>query len=445
MISHASVLFFSCRFFLEIGHNLGLAHSGKDGVSYGDKSGMMGFSYNRDNGPMQCFNPAKTYQLGWFDEKTVEVDPNAGTWAGTIIGSTDYSNDIVRSDANVIVKIITGQTNDLYVGYNRKKGMNSGVLLGGDRVTIVEQGEGYSQSDFLATLSEGTSKTFYNYDGTNRNLIVEFVKRQSRFDEVLIAIYFDTCVLPSCCQGPMCAQLINPPDLSVPVSVSLLSPTPAPKSSKPTLAPTTGTPTFSPTVAPTTGTPTFSPTLAPTTRTPTFNPTIAPTRQRMYDIVHNNDLPKVRKELLSENFRRGLGPFYNTGEIEVTREIFSYVLTARFPLESAWDRPSLTSVLALQGTSTVDVSFWYNAEIMQKNEGFKLQFSIDNGNSWTNVKSFIFGEDDFDATNQWNYARQQTFQVSEGMSSVQIRFVGDTDTDGSDSVFYIAGVSIYGE
>ncbi len=35
----------------EIGHNLGLSHSAKGNVEYGDKQGMMGFSYRRINAP----------------------------------------------------------------------------------------------------------------------------------------------------------------------------------------------------------------------------------------------------------------------------------------------------------------------------------------------------------------------------------------------------------
>ena len=80
----------------EVGHNLGLAHSGDGNLEYGDQSGMMGkntiggsllswhsyhastfspsicpptspsYSYNSDDTPLMCFNPAKNYQLGWY-------------------------------------------------------------------------------------------------------------------------------------------------------------------------------------------------------------------------------------------------------------------------------------------------------------------------------------------------------------------------------------------
>ena len=35
----------------EVGHNLGYAHSG-EGSAYDDQSGMMGYSYGQDEGPV---------------------------------------------------------------------------------------------------------------------------------------------------------------------------------------------------------------------------------------------------------------------------------------------------------------------------------------------------------------------------------------------------------
>lgn len=147
---------------------------------------------------------------------------------------------------------------------------------------------------------------------------------------------------------------------------------------------------------------------------------------------------------MTETFRNDLGFFYNSGEVEVTQELFSWVLTARFPLESPSVQPALSTMLALQGTSTVDVTFWYNAEKMEANEGFKLQYSTDFGSSWTNVSSYVFGEGGFDTTDKWNLAQQETFEVDAGMDMVMIRIIGETNLGLSDSVFHIAGINIYG-
>jgi len=388
----------------EIGHNLGLAHSGKDGISYGDKTGMMGYSYNRDNGPLQCFNPAKTYQLGWLNDKAVEVDPNAGRWEGTVIGTADYSNPTVDPNANVIVKV-----EDLYIGYNRKKGMNAGVNAAGDAVIIVEQGPGYTDSDFLATLTVyDPIKIFNNFRGTDKNLVVELTGRRSQFDEVIVAVYYDT-------------------DFHLPDQIQQLP---------------TNVPTFKPTQTPT-NRPTFpEPTASPTSP----KPTPAPTRERMHNINYNSPQstrPATPRELLSENFLSGLGVFNGEGN-SVTRDVYEYVLTAKFEMNEVENLPSIYTDFDLFGTSIIQVSFWYNAESIQYGEGFKLQYSTDHGNSWIDIRTYQFGENGFDSINTWNFARSETYQVEQGVSTTKLRIVGETTTNNSNAIFHIAGVTVYG-
>lgn len=48
----------------EVGHNLDLDHSGEDTNSYGDQSGMMGYSYSDDDGPRMCFNAGTSRKVG---------------------------------------------------------------------------------------------------------------------------------------------------------------------------------------------------------------------------------------------------------------------------------------------------------------------------------------------------------------------------------------------
>jgi hypothetical protein len=63
----------------EIGHSIGLGHSGKEedghGAEHGDTSGMMGYSYNQDDSPNKCFNAAKSWQRGWYDDRHTTVRP----------------------------------------------------------------------------------------------------------------------------------------------------------------------------------------------------------------------------------------------------------------------------------------------------------------------------------------------------------------------------------
>jgi len=48
----------------EIGHNLGYGHSRDNGAAYDDQTGMMGYSYGVDEGPVMCFNSVKSWQTG---------------------------------------------------------------------------------------------------------------------------------------------------------------------------------------------------------------------------------------------------------------------------------------------------------------------------------------------------------------------------------------------
>lgn len=95
----------------EIGHNLNLAHSGLPNDSaYADKSGMMGFSYNDEGGPIQCYNPAKSFQLGWYSKQTLSIDPlDYIDEPKTFIlnGVSDYKKDGSKRRCSCIVETRT--------------------------------------------------------------------------------------------------------------------------------------------------------------------------------------------------------------------------------------------------------------------------------------------------------------------------------------------------
>ena len=74
----------------EMGHNLNLAHSGSEGITwddsgitrsvgvggYTDHTGMMGNPLYSDDVGQMCFNPAKNYQIdGWYNDAKVVLDP----------------------------------------------------------------------------------------------------------------------------------------------------------------------------------------------------------------------------------------------------------------------------------------------------------------------------------------------------------------------------------
>jgi hypothetical protein len=152
---------------------------------------MMGYSYKKDDTPLQCFNPANNWQLGWYEPNIVEIDPFAGSWTGQVIGVADFSK--ASPNHYVVVKIDTGGTTNLFLGYNRKKGMNSGVKDAGDMVTIVEQGAGYTPSNFRGELSKGSRTVFSKFGNSKKDLVIDFVTQSTTVEGVdiaQIAVYF---------------------------------------------------------------------------------------------------------------------------------------------------------------------------------------------------------------------------------------------------------------
>ena len=107
-----------------------------------------------------CFNAAKNFQLGWFNDKFQTVDSTNTYWSGDLVGQVNYNT---ASDAQRVgIKIaaeITGSTEDYYVSFNRAVGYNSGTQEGGNQVLVHKRAsaDGYSQSWLMAKLNDGES------------------------------------------------------------------------------------------------------------------------------------------------------------------------------------------------------------------------------------------------------------------------------------------------
>ena len=118
----------------EVGHNLGLAHSGETDT-YDDKSGMMGYSYSSSDTPKMCFNAAKNWQLGWYPNGKYSIVPlstgsGQKSFTGHLIGLSEYGSLDTSKNDKVMVQI-TGYSDDYYVSFNRKSGINSGHTRAG--------------------------------------------------------------------------------------------------------------------------------------------------------------------------------------------------------------------------------------------------------------------------------------------------------------------------
>ncbi|KAI2492997.1 Gametolysin peptidase M11 [Fragilaria crotonensis] len=244
-----------CRFpsahIHELGHNMNLHHSGEGSDEYGDESGHMGYSYEQDDGPVKCYNGAKTWQLGWYTDFHVDLPVgDSYNWNGHLVGFAQ--KDSASSTDKMIIRIRS--TQDYYIHFNRQIGMNSGTQEGGDKVLVTsrDRGTGLAASKLLAKLSKNGVYTISAFNGSNQSLKI---------------------VVSSINLGTLPAR----------ASVSVQFALSAPPFVQPTVEPTAA-PTREPTAAPTrepTRKPTRRPTRKPTTKpkAPTRSPTSAPTIQ----------------------------------------------------------------------------------------------------------------------------------------------------------------------
>ena len=146
-----------------------------------------------------CFNPAKSWQLGWYTAQQIEWNPLAqGQFSGTMVGIVDYGKFGASNKHRVIVKIQRDFKTDLYIGYNRKKRINWATQASQNKIVIVDQGDGFSESTQLAELDVGETALIENYMRSGRTLVIRFTEVSANLDQASLDIYFDDCVPPEC-------------------------------------------------------------------------------------------------------------------------------------------------------------------------------------------------------------------------------------------------------
>jgi hypothetical protein len=133
----------------------------------------MGFAYPEDDGPLMCFNPTKSWQLGWYSNKRTILNLlDGGAFATTtLVGIDDYQ--LAGNNRFVNVKVENGLS-DLFIAFNRQKGINSGTGEAANKVTIQMQ-VGGSRSFLVSELSENEEYTI-QYQNSQNNEAVAVVK-----------------------------------------------------------------------------------------------------------------------------------------------------------------------------------------------------------------------------------------------------------------------------
>lgn len=177
----------------EFGHNLGLDHANESGGGYEDETGQMGYSGLQESfGALRCYNPAKSWQLGWYSEHSRRINPLLDApFETTLTGITmEFETDDDKSKKTLLH--IPNGDKDLYIGYNLANRFNSDTVEGQNKVLIDEQEfGGHNDSNLLAKLGMNDSYTIQNYQGSGKNLVVTVTDKISKGKEVRLRVYFE--------------------------------------------------------------------------------------------------------------------------------------------------------------------------------------------------------------------------------------------------------------
>jgi len=409
----------------ELGHNFGLAHSGgMNNQAYTDHTGLMGNPLYSDEIGKMCYNAAKNWQIGWYDDAKYALATNdgQGSFPNTelsMVGVADYN---IRGSKPVTVKLETGTSTDYFIGFNRATKANSQNDEADNEVTVTtsgNNGESYSQSYLKATLQQGESYTIASGSLTSLTITATAIDLSSDPGVATICVAYGSS---TCTPNPVT------PD-----------PTPAP-TKQPTPSPTTA-PTSAPTSFPTTPA-TSAPTSFPTTPAPTPVPTSAPTSSPI--------TPGTCSVLDFESANTGGTDGWTTGGscttgtfvIGTPNEITNSGVTTQVGGDHTTPGGTTGKALYTQPNSSAGVqdvdggecfaispswsvpvdselSAWYF--FGQRDEGddpdgdyFKLEISLDGGSSWAEMVSI--GDVTIDAV--WTEATEPLIPAG---SSVQLR------------------------
>mmetsp|Transcript_33264 Transcript_33264/g.80431 ORF Transcript_33264/g.80431 Transcript_33264/m.80431 type:complete len:935 (-) Transcript_33264:141-2945(-) len=265
----------------EIGHNVGLSHSADTtdaNVQYGDRTGMMGISYYVDDGPARakmCFNPAKSYALGWYSDKNLDIDASTPPFCGTLVGVSNYPT--IAGDEKVVLKI-PDTSIDYYVGYNHAVGFNEGTNEAANQVTIVSQDPTFGSFSYLeARLTVGEEYTISNILGSGEDITIKVVQIDTSaggYAEVQVVRGTQTCSSPFPSAAPSTYPSNNPS--SVPSQSPSIVPSQAPTVSSAPSSNLVPTVSMSPSQEPSL-TPSVTPSTAPSIM-PSMFPSVAPSQ-----------------------------------------------------------------------------------------------------------------------------------------------------------------------
>jgi hypothetical protein len=182
---------------------------------------------DKDDQPKMCFNGAKSWFLGWYDDRHKKFDPLTDVIliGAKMVALDDYLTGKTTSAHAVVLKIVTDATeaDDYYVMYNRAKGVNEEVQEYADQVTITK-GREREPSYHVGHLSSGPTNT-KTLLISNKTMVVElcgfYTEYATGAEYAMINVYDGS--LPA----PLCPAQVPPPT-PVPAPAPVPAPTPSP-------------------------------------------------------------------------------------------------------------------------------------------------------------------------------------------------------------------------
>jgi hypothetical protein len=175
----------------EMGHNLGLRHSNENGA-YLDSSGYMGAARDNEVGPIKCFNAAKNWHLGWYNDRAIQIDPLVdGPQLIELAAFVDYD----KTNDNQYVLINVG--NRYFLQFNRAKGPNFQTEEKRDMVTIVKHVQSDDSSEMLAGLHPTSKPLHYIIDEFGNGYVFQVCQQilsddDSKPDIMIVSIGIET-------------------------------------------------------------------------------------------------------------------------------------------------------------------------------------------------------------------------------------------------------------
>lgn len=159
----------------ELGHNLGLRHSGRGNDAYGDGTGYMSAMVPwTDAGAKMCFNPAKMWYLGWYSAYHHSVNPLNSAYIGNLVPIDDVANKKWLVSAQDVVLKVQSNNDYVFIAYNRAKGANAQVVHEPNTVVITQQQGQFSESLFEGSISSSdTTHTIDNWGKSGKQLVIK--------------------------------------------------------------------------------------------------------------------------------------------------------------------------------------------------------------------------------------------------------------------------------